>query len=129
MNEAMVQLGSSSSLPGSPRRIRALSPLLLLGEGAVPVAPALLGPLLMKGERVVVADGGNHFDAYGLARSARQLRRPVPTLLSAVRVSRAFTWQQHLALLEREVAAEAVRAGASWVLALAPLDLFADHEV
>jgi hypothetical protein len=111
------------------RRPAERSPLLLLGEGAIPVAHDLLSHLLVKGERVLVADGGNNFDAYHLARAARQLRQPVPTLLSAVRVSRAFTWQQHLALLQREIAPEAARSGARWVLALSPLDLFADHEV
>jgi len=129
MNSAAVQIGSTAALPANPRQMRALSPLLLLGEGAIPVAHDLLSHLLMKGERVLVADGGNDFDAYHLARAARQFRQHAPTLLSAVRVSRAFTWQQHLALLQRDLAAEAARAGARWVLALSPLDLFADHEV
>jgi len=129
MNATTFPIGTTGTLPGNPRRIRELSPVLLLGEGAVPVAHDLLGHLLMKGERVIVADGGNNFDAYHLARAARQFKHPVPTLLSAVRVSRAFTWQQHLALLQRELAPEAARNGARWVLALSPLDLFADNEV
>jgi hypothetical protein len=45
-----------------------------------------------------------------------------------VRVSRAFTWQQYQALLERAVAGEAERTGAKWVVALGPLDLLADEE-
>src|SRR5258706_238427 len=57
MNGATVMIGSSGTLPAHPRQIRALSPLLLLGEGAVPVAHDLLSHLLMKGERALAGGG------------------------------------------------------------------------
>jgi len=106
-----------------------LSPVVMAGEGTRHLAHLLLSQLLLRGERVIVLDGANGFDAYALATAARRNRRAARTLLSAVRVSRAFTWQQWLALLEREAAPEAERAGARWVLALGPLDLFADANV
>jgi len=105
------------------------SPLLLLGDGASEPAHGLLSCLILGGQRAVVADGANCFDAYRLARAARSVRRPIPTLLSAVRISRAFTWQQFLSLLETEIAAEAARTGSRWVFVLGPLDLLADHEL
>lgn len=92
-------------------------------------AHGVLSCLLLAGQRVVVADGSNCFDCYRLARAARSVRRPIPTLLSAVKVSRAFTWQQFLSLLESGVAAEAEKTGSRWVLVLGPLDLLADHEL
>lgn len=113
------------TLPAEPAAIRDWSPLLLVGEGTAEVAHDLLAALLLRGQRVVVADGANRFDAYRLARAARAAGRPAGELLAAVRVSRAFTWQQFAALLERGVGAVA----AAWVLALGPLDLLADGEV
>jgi len=118
-----------SVLSERPEALRRLSPVLVAGEGTRHFAHLLLSHLLLRGERVIVLDGANWFDAYALAQAARRNRRPPPTLLSAVRVSRAFTWFQWLALLEREAQAEAERAGARWVLALGPLDLFADANV
>ena len=118
--------------PGStadPEEVRRISPLLLLGDGACGLAQDLLGRLLLKGERAIVLDGANAFDAYALARLARQAGRPAREVLSAVRVSRSFTWQQWLMLLEREARPAAARSGARWVAALGPLDLFADNEV
>jgi hypothetical protein len=117
------------SLPERPEQLRRLSPLVLVGTGTHVLAHGLLGRLLLRGERVIVLDGANSFDAYRLAQDARRFRRPPPTLLSAVRVSRAFTWPQWLALLEGEAQAEAARTGARWVVALGPLDLFADENV
>ncbi len=105
------------------------SPLLLLGEGTNQVAHDLINHLITKNQRVVVADASNRFNVYAIVRAARQLRRPSSEMLAAVRVSRAFTWQQYVALVERQVAAEAARTGARWILALGPLDLFADSDV
>lgn len=105
------------------------SPLLLLGDGASTVAHDLINHLITKDQRIVVADGSNRFNVYAIVRAARQLRRPASELLAAVRISRAFTWQQYVALVERQVATEAARAGARWILALGPLDLFADSNV
>ncbi len=119
----------SSALAARPEQLRRLSPVVMAGEGTRHLAHLLLSQLLLRGERVIVLDGANAFDAYALAQAARRNRRPPPTLLSAVRVSRAFTWFQWLALLEGEAQAEAERSGARWVLALGPLDLFADANV
>jgi len=125
-----MEIGTVPSvLSERPEALRRLSPVLVAGEGTRHFAHLLLSHLLLRGERVIVLDGANWFDAYALAQAARRNRRPPPTLLSAVRVSRAFTWFQWLALLEREAQAEAERAGARWVLALGPLDLFADANV
>jgi len=112
-----------------PFTIRHQSPLLLQGEGTRTVAHELLNYLLSRHQRVVVADGSNCFDVYSLARAARRIHRSPAEFLSAVRVSRSFTWQQYVTLLERKVASEAARFGARWVFALGPLDLFADEDV
>lgn len=105
------------------------SPLLLAGEGVRPVAHDLIAHLLARHQRVVVADGSNRLDVHALVRSARRLRRPPAAFLKDIRISRAFTWQQYVALLERNVGPESARFGARWVLALGPLDLFADNDV
>ncbi len=112
-----------------PVDLKKLSPLLLHGSGALDLAHEAAEFLLFQGARIVAVDGANAFDAYHLARAAQKRRRPAPSLLAAIRVSRAFTWQQFEALLERETAAEAARAGARWALVLGPLDLLADQEV
>jgi hypothetical protein len=118
-----------AALPAVPEAIRGRSPLLVLGEGAHGWAHDLAGALLLGGERVTVADGSNGLDAYAIARTARAARRPPSALLAALRVSRAFTWQQYAVLLEERVAEEARRSSARFVLALGPLDLLADEEV
>ena len=73
--------------------------LLLAGRGgARPVLReiiarfALLGPL-------VVLDGGNGFDAYGLARLIRRKTPDVEAVLRRIWLARAFTCYQVLALL------------------------------
>lgn len=120
---------ATSVLAGAPDRIRRQSPLLLLGTGTGPFAHSLLSHVLLRGERALVLDGANGFDAYRLARVAQQRQHTIPTLLAAVRVSRAFTWQQWLGLLEKDAEAEARRSGAKWIFALGILDLFADQDV
>ena len=131
---------SLPALPLAPEKLRTLSPVLLTGPGAISAAHTLLWWLIARGQKAVVADGANRFDAYKLARGSEDrsfrhlppgqndLEMPAAEVLGAVRVSRAFTWQQYQVLLEREVAPEAARSGARWVLALGPLDLLADEE-
>ena len=114
-------------LPVSLDEVSALSPLLLAGRGAVELAHELVRRLLAQGTPVIVADGANAFDAYALVRQAP--RHMAPAWLANARVSRAFTWQQQLALLEREVSAEAARQRTRWAVALGPLDLLADSDV
>ena len=105
------------------------SPLLLAGEGTRSVAHDLAAYLLARDQRLVVADGSNRFDVAALVRAAQRLRRPPAAFLKAVRVSRAFTWQQYVSLLVGKVAPESSRFGARCVLVLGPLDLFADADV
>ncbi len=112
-----------------PADLKRLSPLLLAGDGALELAHEAAEFLLSRGDRIVLVDGANAFDAYSLARAAQRRRKPAPSLLAAIRVSRAFTWQQFETLLERDAAAEAARTGARWALVLGPLDLLADEEV
>ncbi|MEK7767205.1 MAG: hypothetical protein AAB368_13310, partial [bacterium] len=128
-SERSYTISAIPALPEEAGAIRERSPLLLAGEGTAHVAHDLVATLLARGQRVVAADGANRFDSYHLARAARRLGKPAAEMLAAVRVSRAFTWQQYVALLERDIAAEAARVGAAWVLALGPLDLLADEEV
>lgn len=103
--------------------------MLLHGPGALEFAHETAEHLLHKGERIVTIDGANAFDAGHLADAARKRRKAAPELLSAIRVSRAFTWQAFEALVERDVLPEAKRTNARWVLVLGPLDLLADEEV
>jgi hypothetical protein len=110
-------------------------PLLLFGDGAIREAHDLVGSLLIAGEKAVVADGANRFDAYRLAELARQqcaahAAGPTPReVLSRVRVSRAFSWQQWLVLLGEKAGAEASRSGARAVFVLGPLDLLTDNDL
>lgn len=120
---------ATTVLTGPPDRLRRQSPLLLVGTGTAPFAHSLLSHVLLRGERALVLDGANGFDAYRLARVAQQRQHTIPTLLTAVRVSRAFTWQQWLGLLEKDAEAEARKSGAKWIFALGILDLFADQDV
>ena len=120
---------ATTILTGAPDRIRRQSPLLLLGEGTSAFAHSLLSHVLLRGERAIVLDGANGFDAYRLARVAQERQQTIPTLLTAVRVSRAFTWQQWLSLLMRDAEAEARKSGSTWIFALGILDLFADQDV
>jgi len=116
-------------LPAVPDRIRRLSPALVTGSGAIRAAHTLLASLLLRGERAVVLDAANRFDVYFLARAANAAGRSPLGVLSAAYVSRAFTWQQWLALVETRARAAAGKCGARWVFALGPLDLLADDGV
>lgn len=89
----------------------------------------LLGSFLLSGEKAVVADGANRFDAYRVAGLARAAGRNPREALAAARVSRAFAWQQWLVLLEEKAVPEATRSGARAVFVLGPLDLLADHDL
>jgi hypothetical protein len=122
-------LAPGLGLPVVPDRIRRLSPALVTGSGAVRAAHTLLASLLLRGERAVVLDAANRFDVYFLARAANAAGRSPLGVLSAAYVSRAFTFQQWLALLETRARAAAAKCGARWVFALGPLDLLTDDGV
>jgi hypothetical protein len=70
--------------------------LLVVGPRAIyPTLLALTARLAEAGP-VRVVDGGNHYNVYPVARAARGQ----PEVLERIRVSRAFTCYQMLALLE-----------------------------
>ena len=127
--ERFAVIAPGLGLPAVPDRLRRLSPALVAGPGAVRAAHALLVSLLLRGERAVVLDAANRFDVHFLARAAGEAGRSPLGVLSAVYVSRAFTFQQWLALLETRARSAAEKCGARWVFALGPLDLFADDGV
>jgi hypothetical protein len=53
-------------------------------------------------ELVCVLDGGNCFDGYGLARTLRKATEQAEAALGRVRVARAFTCHQMVALLSKQ---------------------------
>jgi len=59
---------------------------------------SMLAALALRG-RVIVIDGGNCFDAYGLARALRRHTHKIQPALKAVQLSRAFTCYQMVAML------------------------------
>ncbi len=59
---------------------------------------SMLAALALRG-RVLVVDGGNCFDAYALARALRRRTTQVQPALQSVRLSRAFTCYQMVAML------------------------------
>ena len=77
---------------------------------------ALEGPLL-------VLDGGNSFDAYGLSRLLRQRSRQWKSLLEHTQLARAFTCHQMSTLLEQTAATPLP------TLVLELLDTFYDENV
>jgi hypothetical protein len=73
--------------------------LLLAGRGGGrPVLRELIARFALRGP-LVVLDGGNGFDAYGLARMIRRKTPEVETVLRRIWLARAFTCYQVLALL------------------------------
>jgi hypothetical protein len=61
---------------------------------------AMLATLSLRG-KVLVIDGGNLFDGYGLARALRQQTHHVQETLNNIQLSRAFTCFQLTSLLEK----------------------------
>jgi hypothetical protein len=62
------------------------------------VANTLIARLALRGA-VRVLDGGNHFDAHGIARALRSETHHLKTALERVQVARAFTCYQVISLL------------------------------
>lgn len=58
----------------------------------------MLASLALRG-RVIVVDGGNCFDAYALARALRRHTHEIQPALQAIKLSRAFTCYQMVAML------------------------------
>ncbi|MCB2202890.1 hypothetical protein KQH56_02670 [bacterium] len=73
--------------------------LVVAPRQVIDIFTDLLATLALHG-RVIVVDGGNLFDGYGLARALRKYTPNVETLLKNVQLSRSFTCYQMLALLK-----------------------------
>lgn len=101
----------------------------LFGDGACAVALRAVARPLLRGEPVVVVDGGNRFDPYEISRAARGLGGDGAAALSRVRVSRAFTCHQMEALLSRRLPGALSRFHARVVLVLGLPETFADADV
>lgn len=93
--------------------------LLVVGPRAIcPTLLSLTARLAETGP-VCVVDGGNHYNVYPVARAARGQ----PEVLKRIRVSRAFTCYQMLALLE------GLPAGPALFVVLDLLGTFYDENV
>lgn len=80
--------------------------LLLYGSPAVfRLSLWLLARPLLEGENVLILEGSNSFDPYFIARMSRALTRDPRTFLRQIRISRAFTCHQMLALVKKAPAA------------------------
>lgn len=87
-----------------------LQPRLSLFWGAETPTRALLAMLTVvavRGREVRVFDGGNRFDGYFVARTARRLSSHPYAVLERIRLSRAFTCFQLAELIERSPASAA----------------------
>lgn len=73
--------------------------LVVAPRGVIDIFTEMLATLALRG-RVIVVDGGNLFDGYGLARALRKQTPKVEALLNNVQLSRSFTCYQMLALLK-----------------------------
>jgi hypothetical protein len=81
-------------------------PIPKTGKISLVVAPravveslmTMLAALALRGP-VIVVDGGNCFDGYGLARAIRRRTHEVQAALKQVQLSRAFTCYQMVAML------------------------------
>ena len=102
---------------------------LRLGHFYLILAPRRIGRSLMNALAarlslagpVLVLDGGNAFDAHGIARQVRRQTVEMPAALGRLRVSRAFTCHQMVAMLGAQI------PGQQPVLALDLLATFLDE--
>lgn len=73
---------------------------VLLGPQAIlRLYPWLVSPLLLIGESIMAADGGNGFNPYDFAKLAERAGIAPREILARIHVSRAFTCHQMLALV------------------------------
>ncbi len=73
--------------------------LFVAPRQVIDIFTEMLATLALHGP-VIVVDGGNLFDGYGLARALRKYTPNVEALLRNVQLSRSFTCYQMLALLK-----------------------------
>ncbi len=76
--------------------------LVMKRRAARPLIRTLIARFALRGP-LVVLDGGSGFDAYAVARSIRRENPDVNGVLERVRLARAFTCYQMLALLRRTI--------------------------
>ncbi len=102
---------------------------LLTGERPIRrLYPLLFARALRAGEGLLVADGGNSFDAYAFSELAGWLRLKRERLLRQVKVSRAFTCHQLLALV-RALPGLCRKEGIRLVALPGLLDTFYDENI
>jgi hypothetical protein len=107
----------------TPKRLHlVLSPRPLRRKvmNALTARLALAGPVL-------VLDGGNSFDAYGLSRLLRRQSAGWKTALERTQLARAFTCHQMSTLLEQTAAPDSPASQPTLVLEM--LDTFYDENV
>lgn len=99
------------------------------GEEAIPRAMSMAAAALARGERVLILDGGNCFDAYPIARAARRHGLAPEPILKRLFVSRAFTCHQMSALIREKLGPELRRLGARKAVIMGLLYTFCDEDV
>lgn len=85
--------------------------------------------VLAFGEDVVLVDGGNTADPYGMAALCRRLGADSGAVLSRVNVARAFTAYQMAALLNDRLKDAVKKSVASTVVVSSLVDLFFDKDM
>ncbi len=83
----------------------------------------------LAGEQVLYLDGANSFDPFALGRLARDAGAPPRTILSSIRVSRAFTCHQMVQLVTERLGPALGAARGSAVILSGPLEPFYDEAV
>lgn len=79
--------------------------LLVAPSGITALLSEMIAELTFK-SRVMILDGGNRFDGYGVARALRRRTSDLDAALHKVLLSRAFTCYQMLAMLSSLPTAE-----------------------
>jgi hypothetical protein len=109
----------------TPKRLHlVLSPRPLRRKlmNALAARLALAGPVL-------VLDGGNSFDAYGLSRLLRRQSAEWKLALERTRLARAFTCHQMSTLLEETTVSDSPTPSSHPTLVLELLDTFYDENI
>ncbi|MFH0815309.1 MAG: hypothetical protein V1934_00620 [Methanobacteriota archaeon] len=108
--------------PGRVAFIESTSPYLF------PLTTSLCVAAAMDGE-VVFVDGGNSIQPYAIARLCKARHIDARSVLSRIRVARAFTAHQLATLVDERLDAEVGRSGARTVIVSCMLGMFFDDGV
>jgi len=119
-----VPLGDAGPTPAGGSFSLVLAPPVLLGE----VEARLLLDVVARGQDVVLVCGDNRLDAFGLLARARS-RGLEDALADGVRLTRAFTVHQFVALLEETLPRMAREQGTGLALVTGVLEPFLDEDV